>query len=306
MKHRTQILHLKNGFDLWGARFGNPDAKIKILALHGGPGDDANEFIPWADQLQEFGGLDAEIYAYEQLGSFHSESPDFSKQTEVDKYLTLDRYVQEVDEVRALFGLDNFYLIGHSWGGMLTYEYMLRPDFAKHLKAGIVFSMTDNIADYVDQINQERLDMFGTQEVAYMQGIEKSGDFADQRYHKDLVALYKAHLNRDPNYNPDQGMAMMAEPVYNHFQGNNEFVVTGSMKGWDVSQRLDEINLPVLLTFGEYDTMPIASAKKSLAHLKHGRLAVTKDGGHSHAQDHPAEFFKHLGAFIREVEVDNV
>ncbi len=306
MKHKTQILHLKNGYDLWGARYGDAKAPIKILALHGGPGDDADEFITWADQLEQFANMNAEIFVYEQLGSFHSESPDFSKTENIDKYLTIDYYVNEVEEVRQLFGLDHFYLLGHSWGGLLTYEYTLRADYRSHLKAGIVFSMNDNIQDYVEQINQELLEMFGSDEFNYMKKIEAAGNFSDFHYHENLIKLYRAHLNRDPNYNPDAGMAMMAEAVYNHFQGNNEFVVTGAMKGWQVSDRLNEIDIPVLQTVGEFDTMSVASMKRTARMLTRGRFAMTKNGGHSHAQDHPESFFKHLSAFISDVEAGNV
>ena len=40
----------------------------------------------------------------------------------------LARYVEEVEQVRIALGLDenNFYLLGHSWGGILAMEYSLK------------------------------------------------------------------------------------------------------------------------------------------------------------------------------------
>ena len=39
----------------------------------------------------------------------------------------LPRYVEEVEQVRQALGLnpDNFFLLGHSWGGIVATEYVL-------------------------------------------------------------------------------------------------------------------------------------------------------------------------------------
>ncbi|WP_143805970.1 alpha/beta fold hydrolase, partial [Oenococcus oeni] len=125
MKHQTKILHLKNGYDIWSASFGNPDAPIKLLTLHGGPGGTSKEFWPWAENFQKYVGMDVQVFTYDQLGSFWSESPDWTKKENVDKFLNYQYYLDELEEVRSLMGLDHFYLLGHSWGGVLTYEYSL-------------------------------------------------------------------------------------------------------------------------------------------------------------------------------------
>ncbi len=74
---------------------------------------------------------------YDQLGSWYSDQPDFSKQENIDQFLNMDYFIDEVEEVRQKLGLDNFYLIGQSWGGgILTQEYALK--YPQHLKGIII------------------------------------------------------------------------------------------------------------------------------------------------------------------------
>ncbi len=48
----------------------------------------------------------------------------------------MERFREEVEQVRAALGLDQFYLYGHSWGGMLAIEYALK--YQRHLKALVI------------------------------------------------------------------------------------------------------------------------------------------------------------------------
>jgi proline iminopeptidase len=102
-------------------------APIKVLLLHGGPGLNHIYLECFEDYLPQNG---IEFYYYDQLGGLFSDNPD-------DPSLwTIERYTDEVEEVRKGLGLDQFYLYGHSWGGMLTYEYALK--YGSRLKGAIV------------------------------------------------------------------------------------------------------------------------------------------------------------------------
>ena len=90
--------------------------------------------------------------------------------------------------------------------------------------------------------------------------------------------------------------------VYNAFQGDNEFVITGKLKDWHFRDQLHKINVPTLLTFGENETMPISTAKIMQKEIPNSRLVTTPDGGHHHMVDNPTVYYKHLADFIREVE----
>src|SRR5580704_11899689 len=104
-------------FRVWTKRIGNnPD--LKVLLLHGGPGC-THEYLEACDSYLPAAGV--EYYYYDQLGSGRSDQPDIASLWE------LDRFVDEVEQVRSALGLnqDNFVLYGQSWGGILAMEYAL-------------------------------------------------------------------------------------------------------------------------------------------------------------------------------------
>ena len=118
-------------FKVWTKRVGN-NPKIKVLLLHGGPGG-THEFFESFDGF--FPQESIEYIYYDQLGSYYSDQPN-------DKRLwTIDRFVEEVEQVRKALKLDNtnFYLMGQSWGGILAMEYALK--YQKNLKGLIIANM---------------------------------------------------------------------------------------------------------------------------------------------------------------------
>ncbi len=104
-------------FRVWTKRVGNHPT-IKVLLLHGGPGA-THEYFEACDSYLPAAGI--EYYYYDQLGSAYSDQPDAPELWE------LPRFIDEVEQVRQALGLDqsNFYLLGHSWGGILALEYAL-------------------------------------------------------------------------------------------------------------------------------------------------------------------------------------
>jgi proline iminopeptidase len=108
----------KGTFRVWTKRVGNAPTR-RLLLLHGGPGATHECFEAFDSYLPAAG---IEYYYYDQLGSFRSDQPD-----EPDLW-ELPRFVDEVEQVRQALGLDreNFFLLGHSWGGILAIEYALR------------------------------------------------------------------------------------------------------------------------------------------------------------------------------------
>jgi proline iminopeptidase len=108
----------KGVFRVWTKRVGN-NPSIKVLLLHGGPGATHEYFEAFDSYLTKAG---IEYYYYDQLGSAYSDQPDEPTLWE------LPRFAEEVEQVRKALQLDesNFYLYGHSWGGILALEYALK------------------------------------------------------------------------------------------------------------------------------------------------------------------------------------
>ena len=133
----------KGDFNVWTKRTGN-NPRIKVLLLHGGPGS-SHEYFQCFDSFFPREGF--EYYYYDQLGSHYSDQPDDTSLWKID------RFVDEVEQVRKALKLDssNFFLFGKSWGGALAIEYALK--YQKNLKGLIISNMTSSTKAYNDYVN---------------------------------------------------------------------------------------------------------------------------------------------------------
>lgn len=300
MKTGTTIITLDNGYHLWTNTQGT--GKIHLLALHGGPGGN-HEY--WEDTAQQLigRGLDIQVHMYDQLGSWYSDQPDYSNPANA-ALLTYDYYIDEVEEVRQKLGLDNFYLIGQSWGGALVQLYALK--YGQHLRGAIISSMTDNIEEYVTSINERRETTLAPTAVEYMKQIEKAGNWQDQQYQKYVDILNTEFVDRRQPVVTQHLISTMATDVYGPFQGDNEFVVTGKLQEFDLRNEIQNIKVPTLVTFGGHETMPVATAKRMAQQIPNARLKITPDAGHHAMMDNPKVYYDNLAEFINDVENNNI
>ena len=93
---------------------------------------------------------------------------------------------------------------------------------------------------------------------------EEAATTDEVAYEEAMQLFYQRHVCRlDPWPEPliRTFAKLMANPeVYNTMFGSSEFHATGTLKEWDIRDRLSEIQLPTLVTSGRYDeaTPPIA------------------------------------------------
>lgn len=99
----SRMITIDGGHRVWTKKVG--DAPIKVLLLHGGPGADHQYFECFEDFLPQNG---IEFYYYDQLDSTNSDKPGDAR------LWTVERFRDEVEQVRRGLGLENFYLYGQS------------------------------------------------------------------------------------------------------------------------------------------------------------------------------------------------
>ena len=179
----------KGTFKVWTKRVGN-NPRIKILLLHGGPGA-THEYFEAFDSYFPKEGI--EYYYYDQLGSA------FSDQPKDPSLWDLPRFVEEVEQVRMALGLDssNFYLVGHSWGGLLAIEYALK--YQQNIKGLVISNMMASIPAYVEYAERVLMPAMDPKVLAEIKEIEAKKDYDNPRYMELLVPNYYAlHILRMP------------------------------------------------------------------------------------------------------------
>jgi len=162
----------------------------KLLLLHGGPGCTHEYFEVFESFLPQAG---VELYFYDQLGSHHSSQPDHADLWEIE------RFVDEVEQVRQALALDgsNFFLLGHSWGGILAIEYALRHQ--QYLKGLVISNMVWSVPEYNRYAEENFLRQLPAGVLAELQAIEAAEDYDNPRYMELLIPHhYEHHVLRRP------------------------------------------------------------------------------------------------------------
>lgn len=289
----------KGEFKVWTKRVGNnPD--MKVLLLHGGPGGTHEVFL-CADGYLPAEGI--EYIYYDQLGSYYSDQPSDTS------LWTLDRFVEEVEQVRIALNLDknNFYLLGQSWGGILAMGYAMK--YQENLKGLIISNMMSSAPEYnqyAEEVLGPMLDPAILQEV---KTIEANNDFSNPRYMEVLMDhYYPEHLLRLPIEQwPDainRAFKHMNQEVYVYMQGFSEFGMTGdaTLKDWDVSGDLSNISVPTLVIGATYDTMDPKHMEWMSKEVQDGRFLLCPDGSHLSQYDDQKVYFTGLIKFIEDVD----
>ena len=289
----------KGVFNVWTKRVGN-NPKIKVLLLHGGPGS-THEYFECFDSY--FPKAEIEYYYYDQLGSAYSDNPNDSS------LWSIERYVEEVETVRAALGLDsnNFYLLGHSWGGILAIEYALK--YQQHLKGLIISNMMASIPEYVKYANEVLGPQLPKEVLAQIRGFEAKEQYTDPAYLK-LISdyYYPEHVLRMPPANwPDpvlRAFAKMNYPLYLKMQGPSEFGVVGNavLKNWDRTADLAKIKVPTLSIGGTFDTMDPKAMEMIANKVQNGTFLLCPTGSHMSMYDDQTTYFKGLIDFINKVD----
>lgn len=286
----------KGKFNVWTKRVGN-NPKLKVLLLHGGPAV-PHQYLEAFDSY--FPGAGIEYFYYDQLGAGYSDKP------EDDDLWTIDRYVDEVEQVRVALGLDasNFCVFGHSWGGLLAIEYALK--YQRVLKCLVISNMMASIPAYNDYARTTLMPAMDQKVLAEILKMEKDGKAADPRYMALLVPnFYEQHILRRPAGqwpdNVNRAFAAANNHIYTLMQGPSEMGARGRLVNWDRFDALKSINVPTLVMAGKYDTMDPAYMEKMSKQLPRGSYALMQ-GGHLSMYDDQARYFAALVAFLKKQE----
>jgi proline iminopeptidase len=283
-------------FRVWTKRVGtNPD--VKVLLLHGGPGatDELYEcFDTW------FPGAGIEYYYYDQLGSFRSDVP------EDPSLWTLERFVDEVEQVRIALGLDssNFVLLGQSWGGLLAMEYAVHHQ--QNLKGLVISNMMSSSKLYNEYAHNVLMPTMDQEILAEIKQFEADGNTSDPRYEELLMEHhYVLHVCRMPVEQwPDPVMRSLGHinpAIYVPMQGPSELGLSGSLESWDRSGDLKDINVPTLVIGATHDTMDPEHMRWMSEQLPQGEFLLCPNGSHLAQFDDPQHYFPGLIDFLNRL-----
>jgi proline iminopeptidase len=295
-------IHTPSGdFKVWTKRVGN-NPRVKVLLLHGGPGA-THEYFEAFDAHLPAAGI--QYYYYDQLGSAYSDQP-----ADMTPFLSIDHYVEEVEQVRRALKLDqdDFVLLGHSWGGILAIEYALK--YPQHLKGLVISNMMSSIPAYNTYAHDVLMPAMDPAALKEILALEQAKRYDDPRYEALLQPFYEQHILRMPAAQwPDavnRAFAKLNKAVYVPMQGPSEMGASGILADWDRTADLKRITVPTLVIGAAHDTMDPAYMRRMATLLPAGRYVECPNGSHMAMYDDPKAYFDGLLGFLHGLDAKPV
>ena len=287
----------KGKFNVWTKTIGN-NPKTRLLLLNGGPGA-THEYFECFESFLPAEGI--EIIYYDQVGCGNSDNP---KDT---SFWDLPRYVEEVEQVRKALNLtnENFYLLGHSWGGILAMEYALK--YQQNIKGLVISNMMASAVDYSNYAKNVLAIQMDPKILDTIRAIEAKGDFSDPKYMELLYPhFYTAHVLRLPLQSwpepVNRSFAKMNLSLYVTMQGPSEFGIMGKLENWDIKDQLGNITVPTLVIGAKHDTMDPEHMKWMSNAVKNGTYLYCPNGSHMSFYDDQKNYMNGLIKFLKSAK----
>jgi len=286
----------RDGNETWYRVVGDLESgPTPVVICHGGPGAAHDYTEPIADLSRSGRGC----VLYDQVGCGRSthlpEAPA--------DFWTVQLFKEElVDLTRHLGIADRYAVVGQSWGGMLALEHAL--DHPQGLRAIVVADSPASIPLWVEEANRLREDLPPAVQQA-LTSHEQAGTTDSPEYKAAVRVYYDRHLCRVPW--PDcveRSFAQMeADPtVYHTMNGPSEFHCIGSLKTWDITDRLSEISTPTLLISGRHDEATPHIVEQIHSRIPGAQWRIFEESSHMPHVEEPEGFLDTAESFLQTVD----
>ena len=268
------------------------EGKHPVLVLHGGPGG-THDYLESLAALAETG---RRVVFYDQLGCGRSDRAD-------ESLWTVETYVDEVGAIRDALGLDTIHLFGNSWGGMLAMEYALTgPSGVASL---VLASSPSSVPQWIEETARLRRELPDDVQ-AVLDRHEAAGTTGDPEYEAACEVFYRRHVCRLPEW-PEyvlRSFAFIAEhgEVYRHMNGPSEFHVVGTLRNWDVTDRLADLRVPTLVVTGEHDEATPEINRTVSSAIPGAESVILPGCSHMAHAEEPAAYCRLLDEFMSRAE----
>ena len=249
-------------------------AKLPLVVLHGGPGFT----FDCLDVLKVLADTGRAVVHYDQLGNGRS---THLRDKGAD-FWTPRLFLDELENLTWQLGIASAYhVLGLSWGGMLGAEHAVtRPT---GLRALVIANAPASMELWMREANRLREELPPQVQVTLLRH-EKAGTTDSSEYQTAMRVFYDRHVCRVKPWPPEVQRSIDAaidDPtVYMTMNGPSEFHVIGTLKTWSIIDRLDRIDVPVLLISGKYDEATPATVRPFMDHIKDVRWEVFENSSH--------------------------
>lgn len=264
-----------------------------LVVLHGGPGA-AHDYLE--SVAEHFSRSGRPVVLYDQIGCGRSQH---LPEAPAD-FWSVELFRRELTALLEHLEIaDDYHVLGQSWGGMLGMEHALEQPSG--LRSLVVADSPASIELWVAEANRLRAQLpADVQETLTRHEAAETTD--SEEYQQAMMVFYERHLCRIVPF-PDSMQRTFSQmnedpTVYHTMNGPSEFHVIGKLRSWDVTPRLGEVRVPVLVISGEHDEATPAVVRPLVEAIPSARWELIAEASHSPHLEQPERFFALVEDFL--------
>ncbi len=260
-----------------------------IVVLHGGPGFDHRQFLPFIWELAQ----GHQVILYDQRGTGLSKG-------EVDSTsINIAAFVADLEAIRRYFKIERLNLLGHSWGGILAMHYAL--DHPDKLRSLILCSTTASV-DAFGEMRSNYMERWSESDQLALGEIGGSDAFkqGDPASWEQFWRIWFRSYFHDPSQADRMDLFFPPNTIQNCGPVAN--LILNSIGEFDLHEDLASITCPTLVMHGMADPMPATYAERIHAAIPGSELVLAPEVGHWFFVDGTRIFADSILGFLNRIE----
>ena len=236
-----------------------------IVVVHGGPGLPHNYLLPALQSLGQY----ATVWFYDARGH------GLSEHNYPNEPYTMQQLADDIGAFVSAVGLQNYTLLGHSFGGMVALKYATgNPAGLRRL----ILADTAASAEYATKLRENLKKVMTEKEFnRYEQTLADESVTPDERLRRALRIVYPFYWYNPPK---DEYLDLDVKRMNLNARAAEEIWSSDGM-AFDVRDKLSGVNMPTLVLVGRYDiVMGLDEARAIAEGIPNAQLVVFDNSGH--------------------------
>lgn len=283
---RIAVNEVELFFDVYGSSLGARGNELVdkpvIVALHGGPGIDHSQFVPWLTPIADV----AQLILVDHRGNGRSSRP-------LVETRTLINMVDDLEAMRQALGLGRIIVFGMSFGGMLALTYAATyPDSV----AGLIACATAASNEALERALSGMHDLSSPEQREALARLRHGTVQSAEDLDRVFSALSRFYEN-NPARTPSGGFRPIADiDMLNFFFARDRHA-------YDVRPRLAKITAPTLVLTGRHDKIaPPFASDEILKGIPQAKQEIFEDSGHRLMREENVKFLRTVRDFVRRLQ----
>lgn len=296
---------------------GNISSGIFIITNHGGPGYASGHEFPISLGFQELEANYAVVYWDQRMTGLSQGDPDFND-------LSIDLNIEDLEKIveliRYKYNPESLFLLGHSWGGVLTGGYLGRENHQSYFNGWIdldgsvqdAFEQQEKKTWILDRVDSALVNSSGQEQEFWQYIIDWYNENPNPVESDDEPYWYIGALY---GYSYDWEKAQELSPIdYKELVFSSPYTLAfywtqynddSWLDNYDVTEDIQNIAIPSLLLWGKQDGVVPATVAQFTYDLL-GTDSLDKEivlidkCAHSPHYDAPYEFSDAVKAFVEK------